>query len=177
MWLFKAQIYCLWHLLSQDGISPLPKSLDAIKSMPSTQNVKDLRQFLGCISYYRNCINHYADITHTLTKLLKNDLLYLWTEPHQKVFVELNNYLPSPTIPHLSRSRKTVFPIHRCFQIFLGSSNVPIHIKSRHWNLLLSYLAHFWTYNTIMQHLSKKHLYVSEKIYHLFAMSWMHHTM
>ena len=68
---FKSHIHYLGHLLSQDGISCLPEKLDAIKTMPPPQNTKEMRQFLGLTGYYRNHIKHYADITNSITNLLK----------------------------------------------------------------------------------------------------------
>ena len=96
--IFKSQIHYLGHLLSQDGISSLQGKLDAIRTMPPSQNIKELRQFLGLTGYYRNHINHYADITNSLTKLLKKDEPYIWTEIHINSFSELKTCLQSPPI-------------------------------------------------------------------------------
>ena len=58
MWLLLSPNSLLWTLTpTQEGISPLPERLGAVKSMPSPQNMEDLRQFLGHIGYYRNHIN------------------------------------------------------------------------------------------------------------------------
>ena len=66
--------------------------------MSPSQNIKELRQFFGLTDSYRNCINHYGDITNILAKLLKNNEPYFWTDLHQKVFLELKNHLQIPLI-------------------------------------------------------------------------------
>ena len=67
----KSQIHYVGHLLSKDGLSPLPEKVDPIRTMSPSKNIKELRKFLGLTGYYRNHINHYTDITNSLTRLLK----------------------------------------------------------------------------------------------------------
>ena len=50
---FKSQILYLGHLISEDGISPLPDKLDSIKNMPAPKCMKEIQQFLGLTGYYR----------------------------------------------------------------------------------------------------------------------------
>ena len=42
---FKSQIHYLGHLISADGISPLPDKLDTIKHMPMLKDAKEIKQF------------------------------------------------------------------------------------------------------------------------------------
>ena len=44
---FKREIHYLGHLISTEGISPLPNKLDCIQHMPVPRNVKEIKQFLG----------------------------------------------------------------------------------------------------------------------------------
>ena len=83
---FNSKIHYVRQLLSEDGISPLWKKLDAIRTMLPSKNIKKLRQFLCLTDYYGNHINHYIDITNALTKLLKKDEPYIWTELYWKSF-------------------------------------------------------------------------------------------
>ncbi len=41
-------------MLSQDGIKPQPKKVQAILAITPPQNVKQLRRFLGMVQYYRD---------------------------------------------------------------------------------------------------------------------------
>ena len=44
---FKSKIHYLGHLISPEGISPLPNKLDCIQHMPAPINMKEIKQFLG----------------------------------------------------------------------------------------------------------------------------------
>ena len=50
---FKSKIHYLGHLISPEGISPLPNKLDCIQHMPVPKNAKEIKQFLGLTGYYR----------------------------------------------------------------------------------------------------------------------------
>ena len=64
---FKSQIHYLGHLISKNGISPLPDKLDSIKNMPVLKCVKEIKQFLGLTGYYRKFVPRLADISRPLT--------------------------------------------------------------------------------------------------------------
>ena len=49
---FKSEIHYLGHLISPEGISPLPNKLDSIKHMPAPNSTKEIKQFLGLTGYY-----------------------------------------------------------------------------------------------------------------------------
>ena len=50
---FKKEIHYLGHLISSEGIHPLPEKLDTIHNMPRPKNPKEIKQFLGLWGYYR----------------------------------------------------------------------------------------------------------------------------
>ena len=60
---FKSEIHYLEHLISADGISPLPDKLDTINKMPALKDVKEIKQFLGLTGYYRKFVPRFADIS------------------------------------------------------------------------------------------------------------------
>ena len=75
---FKSEIHYLGHLISQEGISPLPNKLDCIQHMPAPKNVKEIKQFLGLTGYYRKFVPRFADISRPLTTLTKKDKKFEW---------------------------------------------------------------------------------------------------
>ena len=83
---FKSEIHYLGHLISPDGISPLPNKLDCIKHMPAPKNMKEIKQFLGLTGYYRKFVPRFADISRPLTTLTKKDKKFKWTPACQKSF-------------------------------------------------------------------------------------------
>ena len=76
---FKSEIHYLGHLISPEGISPLPNKLDCIKHMPVPKNAKEIKQFLGLTGYYRKFVPRFADIFRPLTTLTKKDKKFEWT--------------------------------------------------------------------------------------------------
>ena len=53
---FKKHIQYLGHLVSGDGIEPLPEKLEAVENMPPPKTPKEVRQFLGSVGYYRKFV-------------------------------------------------------------------------------------------------------------------------
>ena len=90
---FKSEIHYLGHLISPEGISPLPKKLDSIKHMPVPNSVKEIKQFLGLTGYYRKFVPRFADISSPLTTLMKKDAKFKWTSACQKSFELLKETL------------------------------------------------------------------------------------
>ena len=83
---FKSEIHYLGHLISPEGISPLPNKLDCIHHMPAPKNVKEIKQFLGLTGYYTKFVPRFADISRPLTTLMKKDKKFEWTPTCQKSF-------------------------------------------------------------------------------------------
>ena len=83
---FKSEIHYLGHLISPEGISPLPNKLDSIKHMPVPNSAKEIKQFLGLTGYYRKFVPRFADISRPLTTLTKKDVKFEWTSACQKSF-------------------------------------------------------------------------------------------
>ena len=90
---FKSEIHYLGHLISPEGISPLPNKLDSIKHMPVPNSTKEIKQFLELTGYYRKFVPRFADISRPLTTLMKKDAKFEWTSVCQKSFKLLKEAL------------------------------------------------------------------------------------
>ena len=90
---FKSEIHYLGHLISPEGISPLPNKLDSIKHMPVPNSTKEIKQFLGLTGCYRKFVPRFADISRPLTTLTKKDVKFEWTSACQKSFELLKEAL------------------------------------------------------------------------------------
>ena len=51
--LLKRHIQYLGHIVSGEGITPLPEKLDSIQKMLPPETPKEVKQFLGLIGFYR----------------------------------------------------------------------------------------------------------------------------
>ena len=95
---FKKHIQLLGHLISDEGIQPLPEKLESIAKMPIPKNAKHVKQFLGLVGYYRKFIPRFADISRILTKLTRKDQEFKWTLECDKCFHMLKDYLQEALI-------------------------------------------------------------------------------
>ena len=65
------EVTFLGHLITSDGIQPLPEKVKAILDYPLPTSIKGLRTFNGMVSYYRRFITNCADVLQPLTDLLR----------------------------------------------------------------------------------------------------------
>ena len=54
----KKHIQYLGHIISGEGIAPVPEKLESIQAMLPPRNPKEVKQFLGLIGYYRKFVPH-----------------------------------------------------------------------------------------------------------------------
>ena len=95
---FTKHIQYLGHLISADGIQPLPEKLESIAKMPAPKNPKEVKQFLGLVGYYRKFVPRFADISRVLTHLTKKDVEFEWTPECEKCFQILKEFLKQAPI-------------------------------------------------------------------------------
>ena len=96
------------HLISGDGIEPVPEKLESIEKMPAPTTPKEIKQFLGLTGYYRKFVPRFTDIARPLTTVTKKDVEFVWTEKCQTSFEILKEALmkepilvyPDPKIPY-----------------------------------------------------------------------------
>ena len=58
----KKHIQYLGHIVSGEGITPLPEKLDSIQKMLPPKTPKEVKQFLGHIGYYRKFVPRFLDL-------------------------------------------------------------------------------------------------------------------
>ena len=95
---FKKHIQYLGHLISDEGIQPLPEKLESIAKMPVPQNAKQVKQFLGLVGYYRKFIPCFSDIARPLTQLTRKNEGFNWSTECDKCFHMLKDYLQEAPI-------------------------------------------------------------------------------
>ena len=95
---FKKHIQYLGHLISAEGIQPLPEKLESITKMSAPKNPKEVKQFLGLMGYYRKLVPRFADISRVLTQLTKKDVEFKWTPKCENSFQILKEFLQQAPI-------------------------------------------------------------------------------
>ena len=86
------------HLISVDGIQPLPEKLDSIHNMPKPRSPKEIKQFLGLTGYYRKFVPRFSDVARPLMKLLAHDCDFIWDNKCDIAFQMLKDALCSAPI-------------------------------------------------------------------------------
>ena len=61
--------------------------------MPAPRTAKEVKQFLGLIGYYRKFVPCFADISRPLTKLMRYNVVFEWTDQCSKAFNHLRELL------------------------------------------------------------------------------------
>ena len=79
-------IQYLGHIVSGDGIRPVPEKLNSIQNMPHPYTSTEVKQFLGLVGYYRKFIPRYADIARPLNALTRKDVEFVWDDICQRSF-------------------------------------------------------------------------------------------
>ena len=105
----KKHIQYLGHIVSGDGLKPVPEKISSIQQMPHPYTQNEIKQFLGLVGYYRKFIPRYADIVRPLNALTCMDVDFVWTDICQKSFELLKTMVseepilvyPDPSKPYV----------------------------------------------------------------------------
>ena len=80
------QLLC--EIYTPKGLKPDHKRVEAIKKIQTPSTKQELHSFLGMINYLSQFIPSMSDLTSNFRKLLKKDVLFQWTDTHEKEFQE-----------------------------------------------------------------------------------------
>ena len=102
------EIQYLGFKVGNNSLAPLSSNINAVIEMPLPTNKKQLRSFLGMLSFYRMCIPNMASMTSPLSDMLKIDFKepLLWDDVCSANFQKLKQCMISPPIlkiPDLSK--------------------------------------------------------------------------
>lgn len=87
------EINFVGHKLTEDGIKPDENKIKALTSMNPPKDKKELSRFLGMITYVSKFIPNVSKLTYELRQLLRNNVVWEWSDIHQKAFEALKNIL------------------------------------------------------------------------------------
>jgi hypothetical protein len=83
-WLEK--ISFLGHILTAEGVAVDPGKVETVSNWRQPTNVSEIRSFLGLAGYYQRFIEGFSKIARPMTKLLKKEKKFNWTESCEKSF-------------------------------------------------------------------------------------------
>jgi len=139
---FKTQIQFLGHMVSAQGIQPLPEKVQAIHDWPKPHCLRDVRAFYGLASYYRKFVKGFANIAEPLTRLTKKGTKFIWTDDAQNAFEKLKQAVieastlsfPYPDVPCILDTDASDVAIGAVLSQVIGGEERPIAFFSRIMN-------------------------------------------
>ncbi|KAJ8032010.1 hypothetical protein HOLleu_25409 [Holothuria leucospilota] len=101
--LVKSEIACahviyLGHVVGQGKVRPIKAKVEGIDKFPAPTDKRQLMRFLGMAGYYRRFCPNFSDIAAPLTKLLKKNEKFDWTDNCQAAFELLKKALMSSPV-------------------------------------------------------------------------------
>ena len=94
----RKEVTYLGHTISETGLKPNPEKIKAVSEFPVPKCAKDVKSFLGLVSYYRRFLHDFSKLAKPLTSLLKKDIPFDWTNSQQLAFETLKNNLTSAPV-------------------------------------------------------------------------------
>ena len=122
--LFALETKFLGHVVSASGIKTDSDKTDIIKDWKIPSNTKEVRQFIGLLSYYRSFIKNFSNLASPLTDLLKGKLIkrgkskmfvavkFYWGIEQQKAFELLKlAFLDNVCLQHPDFTKKFILEV------------------------------------------------------------------
>ena len=88
----------LGHTVTSEGISPNEDKIKIVKEFVAPKNPKGIKQFLGLCGYYRKFVPNFAKTAIPLTKLLRKNQKFIWSQECHEAFEKLKQNLISPPV-------------------------------------------------------------------------------
>lgn len=92
---FKRTIEYLGFEISSNGVRPGLRKIEAVSEYRTPENVHEVRQFIGLVSFFRRFVAGFACIAKPLTSLTRSNVVWAWGDEQEKAFKELKAVLIS----------------------------------------------------------------------------------
>ena len=93
----------LGHILSEEGISVDSSKVQEVLDWKAPTSVHEVRSFLGLAGYYRRFIPDFSKIAKPMTKLLRKDVKFVWSEECEVAFTTLLTTAPVLAQPDVEK--------------------------------------------------------------------------
>ena len=104
-----SEITYLGHRINAQGVSPTSEKVRAVLLAPHPGNVKDLKSWLGGVSYYSKFLRGLATLMKPLYILLKQGVRWTWGPDQAHAFMEGKRLLSrAPLLAHFDSSLPVV---------------------------------------------------------------------
>lgn len=126
----------LGHEISKDGLRPSPSKTQAVVNYPKPTTADEVLRFVSFCNYYRRFVPNFAKIVKPLNDLLKNNVVFEWTDKCQNAFEQLKIALTTKPVlefPDFSREfiLQTDFSAVSLGAILMNNNGHPVAYASR----------------------------------------------
>ena len=94
------EVKYMGHIVSDKGLRPDPKKIEAINQMPVPEDKHGLQRLLGMVKYLSQYIPNESDITAPLRELLKQDHVWAWQPEHDRALQQIKDILTAHPVLH-----------------------------------------------------------------------------
>ena len=134
-----SSIQFLGHEISAGEIHPHPGNIKAIKDADAPKNAKDVKRFLGMLTYYQDFLPNLANHTEPLRRLLRKNARFHWKKEQEEAFKRLKEMAGSNLSIHIFDPNLTTIVTVDASDVGLGAvlsqvkggSEVPICFSSQ----------------------------------------------
>lgn len=92
---FQTKISYLGYLVSHKKIAKDPKKVEAILEAPRPTDERQVKTFLGLITYYSKFIPNHSTLTAPIRRLLTTNSKFFWSTECELAFIKLKNIIAS----------------------------------------------------------------------------------
>ena len=82
----QTEVAFLCHIVGWTGLACDPEKITAVRNWHAPGSVKQVRQSVGFIGYYRRFIQDFAGLSEPLVALTRKGVPFLWTDWPQVAF-------------------------------------------------------------------------------------------
>jgi len=92
------EVKYLGHIFSMEGIADDPAKTSVLSNLQPPKNVKELKAILATFGFYREFVLSFSKRCQNMTKLLRKDVDWNWTDLCQNEFIDLRSEMTSAPI-------------------------------------------------------------------------------
>ena len=96
--LMQPSVEYLGYRIDSQGLHTMADKVAAIQEAPRSQNVKELRAFLGLVQYYGRFVPRLSMHAYPLNQLLRKGVRWSWGSPCETAFCDLKSLLASTAV-------------------------------------------------------------------------------
>ncbi|XP_037512230.1 uncharacterized protein K02A2.6-like [Rhipicephalus sanguineus] len=102
----------LGHVISQAGLTPAPRKVEAVLKAPKPRNKKELQSYLGLINFYRRFLPNLSAHLQPLHILLRDGQHWVWKKEQDVAFEHSKQLITkAPVLVHFDPAKPVVLTV------------------------------------------------------------------